>query len=206
MRKGPFISTVAAFCRIEEKTVRIFARELINAGLLSSGGRGVNAPHMTHEDLATMLIAMLGTDKPARAVETVEHFGQMQLSAPDGWASGGRLPESPDHTFRDLMDCFCDPATELPLGITIEVQGSAYACVTNDDVELEDGRSLVFMYVPRKMVDRALEGDFDDALSLHGLTRGGRISAMTIEEIKSVIFSDQSNDVDTAEMASEVRE
>lgn len=183
--------------------MRIFARELINAGLLSTGARGVNAPQMTHEDLATILIAMLGTDKPARAVETVEHFGQMQLSAPDGWVSGGRLPESPDHTFRDLMECFCDPETELPLGITIEVQGSAYARVTNDDVELEEGESLTEMYVPRKMVDRALKGDIDDALSLHGLTRGGRIGAMTIEKIKTLVFFDQD---DTADLHFEIEE
>lgn len=74
MKSGPFIKAVSEAYRIEEKTVSIVARFLKDAGLLSMGARGINAPHMTALDAARLTIALLATDKPARAVEETKRF------------------------------------------------------------------------------------------------------------------------------------
>ncbi|WP_157982053.1 hypothetical protein [Oceanicella sp. SM1341] len=56
------------------KTVARFLKE---AGLLTTGARGVNAPDMTARDAGRMTIALLGSDRPGRAVETVSAFGAL---------------------------------------------------------------------------------------------------------------------------------
>ncbi|QDL90472.1 hypothetical protein FDP22_00880 [Paroceanicella profunda] len=75
MKSGPFIKLVADTYCVEEKTAKTVARFLKEAGMLTSGARGVNAPDMTARDLGRMTIALLGSDRPGRAVETVTAFG-----------------------------------------------------------------------------------------------------------------------------------
>lgn len=74
MKSAAFIETVANAYRVDEKTVTLFARLLKEARLLTSGGRGRHAPHMQPIDAARMTIALLATDKPARAVDRLERF------------------------------------------------------------------------------------------------------------------------------------
>jgi hypothetical protein len=74
MKSAAFIEIVASAYRVEGKTVTLFARLLKEAGLLTSGGRGRHAPHMEPTDAARMTIALLATDKPARAVDRLERF------------------------------------------------------------------------------------------------------------------------------------
>lgn len=57
-----------------------YARRLREAGLLSTGARGVNAPEMTPLDAARFLIAVLTTPSPAQCVERVRRFGQIKYS------------------------------------------------------------------------------------------------------------------------------
>ena len=68
MKPGPLALAVAAVLRLDHKSVEVTARALREAGLLTTGARGRNAPDMTPKDLAVHLIAALATDKPARAV------------------------------------------------------------------------------------------------------------------------------------------
>lgn len=71
---GKFTALIAGMLFENEKTAAIFVRELLNAGFLTAGARGVNAPHMTHMDAARLIIAALATDRPSRAVEQLERF------------------------------------------------------------------------------------------------------------------------------------
>lgn len=80
MKSGPFIKMIAAAFTVEEKTVTVYARALKEAGLLTSGARGVNAPDMTPLDAARMTIALLACDGPSQAVERVRRFGQIRYS------------------------------------------------------------------------------------------------------------------------------
>lgn len=74
MQSGPFIKFIADLCRVEEKTVTVFARALKEAGLLTSGARGVNAPHMLPLDAARLIVALLATDRPSEAVGLVNRY------------------------------------------------------------------------------------------------------------------------------------
>ncbi|MEM1149851.1 MAG: hypothetical protein AAGI03_04740 [Pseudomonadota bacterium] len=212
-------SVVMLACRLEEKTGRIFARELRNAGLIRSGGKGVNAPHMTECDLASLLIALLSTDKPARAVELTKYVGEMQLQpgSKPVVSTHERLSD-PDHTFRDLMQSFCDPEIKTPNKIRITVEGTALASVENEGVWNSDGESPSFLYTNRDEMQKTeslwneiqslhpnderfkalSEEMFDSRISMHGLTTSRSISGDTIEAIKAIMFRDH-----YAEMLSE---
>ena len=80
MKSGPFIKVVSESYGIDEKTVSVFARFLKDAGLLSMGARGINAPHMTPLDAARLTIALLATDRPSRAVELARLFGNLTVN------------------------------------------------------------------------------------------------------------------------------
>lgn len=74
MKSASFLILVTEAFRAEGKTVNLFMRLLKEAGLLTSGGRGRHAPHMLPIDAARITIALLATDKPARAVDRLERF------------------------------------------------------------------------------------------------------------------------------------
>ncbi|SNR63136.1 hypothetical protein EYF88_15230 [Paracoccus sediminis] len=74
MKHSAFTHIVAKSCRIPEKTVAIFVRNLKEAGLVTSGARGVNAPEMTVMDLTRTLIALCATDRPSDAVSALNRY------------------------------------------------------------------------------------------------------------------------------------
>ena len=80
MKSSAFIKMIANTYGVPEKTVSVQARSLKEAGLLTTGARGVNAPDMTPLDAARMTIAVLATDSPAQTVERVERFGALPFS------------------------------------------------------------------------------------------------------------------------------
>lgn len=75
MQSRAFNYIIADAYRVELKTVTLFTRLLKEGGLLTTGARGVNAPHMTPLDAARVTVALLATDSPGRAVEMVRRFG-----------------------------------------------------------------------------------------------------------------------------------
>lgn len=77
MKSRAFNYVVADAYRVELRTVGLVTRLLKEAGLLTSGARGVNAPDMTPQDAARTTIALLATDKPSRAAEMVKRFGPL---------------------------------------------------------------------------------------------------------------------------------
>ena len=178
---------IAACLRIEEKTVRIFARELLRAGMLTTGGRGLSAPDMTNKDLAVMLIALLATDKPSRAVDMVRYFGAMQLPVNTAWLSAGDLPESPDHSFLELMNVICDPGVAVPDRIFIEVSGQSGVTVRNDDLDDDEG-SHSFFYRDRQEWARLKETGESDLLDQRRLVVSRCVSTLVINSIKTTIF------------------
>ena len=78
MKTGSFITLLSQAYRVDEKTVAQVYRVLREAGLLTQGARGVNAPHMTSRDFAMMTITLLATERPTRAVELAERFGRLR--------------------------------------------------------------------------------------------------------------------------------
>lgn len=90
MQPGPFNAFMAQTCAVDEKTVTVFARELKEADLLTSGGRGRSAPHMRPLDAARLLIALMATDRPSEAVASVTRWRAMTLRPNE---SEGELPD-----------------------------------------------------------------------------------------------------------------
>lgn len=65
---------------VPHKTMVTYTRFLKEAGLLTTGARGVNAPHMKALDAARVTIALLASDAPGQAVERVKRFGSIPYS------------------------------------------------------------------------------------------------------------------------------
>ncbi len=80
MRSAAFINAMASAFDVPHKTMVTYTRFLKEAGLLTTGARGVNAPHMTPMDAARVTIALLASDTPGQAVERVRRFGPIPYS------------------------------------------------------------------------------------------------------------------------------
>lgn len=74
MKHKALIDIVAHSTEVQRSTVALYARTLKEAGLLTTGARGVNAPEMTPMDLARILIALCATDRPKDAVDEVNWY------------------------------------------------------------------------------------------------------------------------------------
>lgn len=80
-----------------EATVITFARRLKEAGMLTTGARGRNAPEMTPMDAARVTIAILTSDGPVHCVERVQRFGQIKYSPSFKRPHRGYETIQPDH-------------------------------------------------------------------------------------------------------------
>lgn len=106
MKSGPFIALVSETFGLDPKTVSFAARMLREAGYITTGARGVNAPHMTARDAARLSLALLTGEGPTRIVSAFEHYRAMTLDeelsgAPIGLMTVCDLPEG--HTIEDLL-------------------------------------------------------------------------------------------------------
>ena len=188
MRAGPFLSAVAAGLCVEEKTVRVFAREMRLAGLLSTGARGINAPNMTAEDLAKLVVALLATDRPSKAVEVMNHFGVMQLLEHAGPAPILGLPPKASHTFLELMEFWCDPTVSIPLGFRIETIGTSSVRLAKEGLETSGVVDTTVFY-SSGVEASTLDGSVvSDPLVARGLIVSRSISSADLAEIKESIF------------------
>lgn len=80
MKSALFNQMMAQTLTMPLSAVTDYSRRLKEAGLLSTGARGVNAPEMTTLDAARLLLAILTTPSPAQCVERVKRFGQIKYS------------------------------------------------------------------------------------------------------------------------------
>jgi len=79
MKSSAFIKIVADAYKVEEKTVTLYARLMREAGLLTTGSRGINAPHMHPRDAVRLTIALLATSTAAHAVQMYQRFAGMTV-------------------------------------------------------------------------------------------------------------------------------
>lgn len=130
MRSRAFIFLVAEAYAVEPKTVTIYARLLKEAGLLTSGARGVNAPDMTPLDAARITIALLATDKPGRCVEMLKRFALLPYIAglssgahPDVWgiSEGASL----ERVLTNLFSADLEAGDPFGTGPYLEIQENA---------------------------------------------------------------------------------
>lgn len=72
---------VAAVSSRSETTIAVTARSLREAGLIPTGGRGVNAPQMTSRDAATLLIGLACPGDHTKVGQYVPQAGSLKLEA-----------------------------------------------------------------------------------------------------------------------------
>lgn len=80
-----------------EASVINYARRLKEAGLMTTGARGKNAPEMTPMDAARLTLAIATTDSPLQCVERVQRFGQIKFSPTFKKSYLGYETITPDH-------------------------------------------------------------------------------------------------------------
>jgi hypothetical protein len=115
---------IAEALGVPTATVLLQMRLVREAGILTQGSRGRNAPSMTAADAAHLLIAVAGTDQVRDSVQAVENFA--------GLRAGGPRPVSPieglkpGHTFGEaltaLVQAFTDGTLEGAQGLLIDVE------------------------------------------------------------------------------------
>jgi hypothetical protein len=92
MQIGPAVTHLAEILNYPEASAQIIKRFMRESGWTNKGARGRHAPHVTSEELAGLMIAMMVAESPGLAVERLEHFAKLPNEAPnDG------------HTFQELF-------------------------------------------------------------------------------------------------------
>ncbi|KPP85789.1 MAG: hypothetical protein HLUCCO07_01700 [Rhodobacteraceae bacterium HLUCCO07] len=97
MKAAAFNKLIAEAYTTPEKTVIVYARLLKEAGLITTGARGRNAPEMTPLDAARLTLAILTTESPSQCVERVKRFGKIKYSPNFKKAYRGYETIQPDH-------------------------------------------------------------------------------------------------------------
>lgn len=78
MKQAQFITLMSQSLGVEEKTIRMIVRTLREAGLFTTGARGVNAPDITLLDAVRVVIAVVASPSPGRAARDVRYFSTLK--------------------------------------------------------------------------------------------------------------------------------
>lgn len=107
MKQAQFINLMSYALGVEEKTIRLIVRNLREAGLFTTGARGVNAPDITPLDAVRVVIAVVASPSPSRAVRDVLYFGALKPDCREEWTDcTGPLGIDRDKTLEEtLLDC-----------------------------------------------------------------------------------------------------
>jgi hypothetical protein len=104
MRMGPFISLLSKTYGLPESSVAVVARVMREAGWLTTGARGVNAPEMTAVDAARLTLALLSGETPGKVVEEFEFLRRLEATSPPpdtGFTAGSGLDQP--HCLEDAL-------------------------------------------------------------------------------------------------------
>ncbi|MDJ0858638.1 MAG: hypothetical protein QNI90_18710 [Dinoroseobacter sp.] len=110
MKQAQFITLMSESLGVEEKTIRVIVRTLREAGLFTTGARGVNAPDITPLDAVRVVIAVVASTAPSRAVRDVLYFGSLKPDRREERTDYTKaLGLDPDKTLEEtLLDCMED--------------------------------------------------------------------------------------------------
>jgi len=118
MKQAQFISLMSEHLGVEEKTIRMTARVLREAGLFTTGARGVNAPDITLLDAARVIIAVVASTSPSRAARDVRYFGALKPDLRRG-SDIDEMGLDPEKTLEETLVSFLQdgpPASATFLG------------------------------------------------------------------------------------------
>ncbi len=104
MRIGPLISLLSSTYGVPEATTVLIARALREAGFLTTGARGVNAPEMTMRDVARLTLALLTGEAPGKVAAEYVFISSLQTKEhypAEAFISSAQLPMG--HTVEDAI-------------------------------------------------------------------------------------------------------
>ncbi|MCE8507837.1 hypothetical protein KBY28_05155 [Ruegeria pomeroyi] len=138
MKQAEFISLMSEGLGVEEKTIRMIVRTLREAGLFTTGARGVNAPDITPLDAVRVIIAVVASPSPSRAVRDVKYFGSLKPDRRDEesyskWGLGLDWVDENKTLEETLLDCLSNrvPHHKIMMGeLHLSEDGKAY--ITTD--------------------------------------------------------------------------
>lgn len=149
MRIGPLISLLSSTYGMPEPTVTVVARALREAGLLTTGARGINAPEMSMRDVARLTLALMTGEPPSRVVAEFCFIAQLQTKTvfeTEAWISSERL--SNGHIFEDAV-------TEVFSAMFDDVRRDAFSTffsagvlVPNVEIALDTSRRVARISYP----------------------------------------------------------
>ena len=84
MKQAQFITLMSESLGVEEKTIKMIVRNLREAGLFTTGARGVNAPDIQPIDAVRVVIAVVASPSPGKAVRDVKYFGPLKPDCREG--------------------------------------------------------------------------------------------------------------------------
>ena len=122
MKQAQFITLMSESLGVEEKTIRLIVRTLREAGLFTTGARGVNAPDITPLDAVRVVIAVVASPSPGRAVRDVKYFGALKPDRRDEEAAsywGLHWVDEEKTLESTLLDCLSNrvPYEEIFTGV-----------------------------------------------------------------------------------------
>lgn len=141
---------------LDVSSVRLVARVIREAGHLTTGPRGVNAPHMTHADAARMVLAILTGEPPSRVVSAYCDLRSLETFPDPNNPSllrhqnldGRPIENLEDHLTWVLRELSKPEPSEFLLLETARVQPSFRA-----HIEVEQGHRLANMLIGGKWVE-----------------------------------------------------
>lgn len=141
MKIGPLISLLSFTYGLPETTVVVVARALREAGWLTSGARGVNAPDMEARDAARLSLALLTGEPPSKVISVFELLRTLQTV--DEYPSAGFLNRETlprNHTLEDAVTALFEASADPELITEYGEEQTAHVTVIDD--ELADGYDL----------------------------------------------------------------
>ena len=141
MKIGPLISLLSSSYGLPETTVVVVARALREAGWLTSGARGVNAPDMSARDAARLSLALLTGEPPSKVTLVYELLRTLQTV--DEYPIAGLLDRETlphDHTLEDAITALFEASSDPELIGRYGEKQTDHVMVIGD--ELPDGYDL----------------------------------------------------------------
>lgn len=78
MNRTAFIKLLETFTKVDKQVLDRIGGSLRKKGMLSVGGRGLNAPDLTPVDAANIIIGLLSSDNASQAGQTVQDVSEWQ--------------------------------------------------------------------------------------------------------------------------------
>jgi hypothetical protein len=107
MTPGQLVKAVSIALGLPEETVVQHDRNLVVAGLRTTGARGINAPSVTHRDAARLFVTALASIRVKDSADVLLEFEKAEFSAPSSEGDlfalfKGNAPQR-EHNFVDAI-------------------------------------------------------------------------------------------------------